>query len=207
MSHRKPASGDMRQETRKLRQAGFTIVELVTVIALVGILVTTFYVIFNDNLSQYLALQKDGSDFTDLAYQSQRLGNVLRGITDITSESANDITCYAYFSPNDAYVSQIHYYKSGTALMADVTPFSANPPNGTLITAKKRTFTIIQDFYQSPTLSTFVYLDSSGAPMTLPISDEHAINGIQVNLAAKGAHNSDQSVSLQVSLRNRKINL
>jgi prepilin-type N-terminal cleavage/methylation domain-containing protein len=190
-------------------QKGFTIIELTVVITVIGVISTTFFVFFNDSLSQYLALQKDGSDFSDLAIQSQRIAQVLRGTTGIISESADDITCYAYFYPNDAYVSQIRYYKNGnnTKLFADVTPMSANPPIGSLITAQKKTYTIIPNFYQSPTLSTFVYLDANGNALTLPIADEQSIKGIQVNLAVQGAHSSDQAINLQVSIRNRKTNL
>lgn len=189
--------------------AGFTLVELMIMMAIVGIIASTFFVFYNDSLSQYLALQKDGSDFTDLATQSQRIASVLRGLTDITAESADDITCYAYFSPSDAYVSQIHYYKNAdnTKMLADVTPMTSNPPIGTLIVAQKQTFTIIPNFYKSPTLSTFVYLDDTGAVLSQPIADEHSIKAIQVNLAVQGAHNSDQAITVQVSLRNRKTNL
>ena len=188
---------------------GFTLVELMIIIVLIGIIGTTFFVFFNSSLSQYLALQKDGTDFTDLATQSQRVANVLRGLTDITSESANAITCYAYFAPSDTYVSQIHYYVSadGTKLLADVTPMTANPPIGSLITADEKTFNIISDLYQPSGSNLFTYLDDAGSPLTLPVNDEHSIKGIQVNLAARGAHNSNQAISLQVSLRNRKTNL
>lgn len=194
----------------KLRlQRGFTLVELMMVITLVGVISTTFYVFFNDSLSQYLSLQKDGSEFTDLAQQSQRVGNVLRGLTDIVSETSSDITCYAYFSPHDNYVSLIHYYLNGsqTQLLADVTPMSANPPIGSLLTGQAKTFVIINDFYKSSTVTLFTYLDDSGTPLSLPVSDEHAIKGIQVNLAVRGSHSSDQAIKLQVTLRNRKTNL
>lgn len=193
----------------KRLQRGFTLVELMVVMVLIGILSTTFYVFFNDSLSQYLSLQKDGSEFTDLASQSQRIGNVMRGMTDIVSETNSDIVCYAYFAPNNTYVSQIHYYlnPTKTQLLADVTPMTANPPIGTLLTAQKKTFVIINDFYQSPTLNLFSYLDDSGSVMTLPVSDEHAIKGMQINLAVRGSHSSDQAVSVQVSFRNRKTNL
>ena len=198
-----------RLSVHKPFSRGFTLVELMIIMTLIGIISLTFYSFVNTSLSQYLSLQKDGSDFTDLSYQSQRVGDVLRGLTDIISESANDVTCYAYFSPNDAYVSLIHYYKTAgnKQLLADVTPLTANPPNGTLITNKKQTYTIISNFYQASGVTTFVYLNDAGSPLTLPISDEHTIKGMQVNLAARGAHSSDQSISLQVSLRNRKVNL
>jgi len=192
-----------------LQRVSTSLVELMVVITMSGIISTTFFVFYNDSLSQYLALQKDGSDFSDLATQSQRLANVLRGITDIVSDSNNDITCYAYFYPNDTYVSKIHYYKSADnkKLYADVIPMDANPPIGNPIMAQEKIYTIIPNFYQSPSLNTFVYLDDTGSPLTMPISDEHIIKGIQVNLAVQGAHSSDQAVNLQVSLRNRKTNL
>jgi len=198
-----------RSHSLKRVADGFTLVELVIMMAVTGIIATTFYVFYNDSLSQYLSLQKDGSDFTDLATQSQRIASVLRGLTDITAESADDITCYAYFAPSDTYVSQIHYYKSadGTELLADVTPMTSNPPTGALILSQKKTFRIIPNFYQSPTLSTFTYLSDTGATLSLPIADEHSIKGIQINLAVQGAHNSDQAITVQVSLRNRKTNL
>jgi prepilin-type N-terminal cleavage/methylation domain-containing protein len=194
--------------TKRL-QDGFTLVELMVVMTLVGIISTTFYVFFNDSLSQYLALQKDGSEFTDIAQQSQRVGNVLRGLTDIISETNTDITCYAYFSPNDNYVSKIHYYLNGpqTQLLADVTPMSANPPIGVELTAQAKTFSIIRDFYKSPSVNLFTYLDDAGSPMSLPVNDEHAIKGIQVGLAVQGSHSSNQAISIQVTLRNRKTNL
>jgi len=198
-----------RTKLRRIAHAGYTLVELMVVIVIIGILSTTFFVFYNNSLTQYLALQKDGSDFSDLATQSQRIVQVLRGLTDIVSESNDDITCYAYFYPNDAYVSQIHYYKNAgnTKLYADVTPMDANPPIGNLLTSKKKTYTIIPNFYQSATIKTFVYLDANGSALTLPIADEQSIKGIQVNLAVQGAHNSDQAMSLQVSIRNRKTNL
>ena len=190
-------------------QHGLTIIELLVAMVLAGIMSITFFTFFNSSFSGYLSLQKDGSNFTDIAGQSARIANVLRGLTDIVSDSSDDITCYAYFAPNDKYVSLIHYYKNATntQMFADVTPMTANPPIGSPITTKKKTFLIISSFYQSPSLKTFVYLDDTGSPLTLPISDEHTIKGIQVNLAATGSDSSNQAISLQVSLRNRKTNL
>lgn len=197
---------------KRLFVAGFTVVEMTITMVIAGLLSLTAYTVFNTLLNQYFGLQKDGSEFTNLATQSQRIANVLRGTTDIVSESSSDITLYAYFSPNDNYVSQVHYYlnASSTTLYADVTPMTANPPIGSLITSQKTTRTIIDNYHVLSGLPLFAYLDDSGNTMSLPISDEHSIKGIKINLAVPAEFPSaggNQQISLQVSLRNRKTNL
>jgi hypothetical protein len=177
-----------------------------------GILGVTGYSFFNTSLSQYYSLQMEGTALTALASQSQRIATVLRGATDITSVSADDVTCYSYFYPRDSYVSLIHYYKANgnTQLLADVTPLSANPPTGTLLTAQKKTYKIIEKFYQVPSVNTFEYQDSVGNTLGLPINDLTTVKGIKVNLAVPGSvisKTTNQSITVQVSLRNRKTNL
>lgn len=191
------------------RQQGFSLVELVIVMALTLILSTMFYTFFKTNLFTYLNLQKDASSFTDIASQSARIANVLRGATDITSASANDLVAYAYFYPTDTYVSQVHYYLNagGTILYADVTPMTSNPPTGTLITANKKTYKIIEPFQQSSGATLFNYLDSAGTVMSLPVPDLHTIKGIRVNLGTDTTGTVNQAMTLDVSLRNRKTNL
>lgn len=191
-------------------QAGFTLPELLIVISLIAIVFITFSSFFTNYLILYSKYQQDAGNFTELANQSQRIADVLRGLTDIVSESANDLTAYAYFSPVDTYTSQVHYYlnPAGTAIMVDVTPMTANPPIGTLITASKKTYTVISNYYQLPGGSLFGYYDASGTALTLPISDEHSIMEIQVNLAEPGTHTTKgQTLSITLSLRNRKTNL
>lgn len=194
------------------RQDGFTLVELIVVMVLTGIITVAAYTFFNTSFSQYLSLQKEGTTFTDLALQSQRLANVLRGATDITAATDSEVTCYAYFAPSDKYVSTIRYYKTAdnNKLLADVTRMTSNPPLGTPIAGSTKTFTIIPAFYQAAGVKTFVYLDAAGSALTMPITDLKTIKGMQVNLAVPGGTSSDttnQAVSLQVSLRNRKVNL
>lgn len=191
-------------------EAGFSLVELLVVISLIGIIFFSFSSFFTNYLILYSKYQQDSMNFSEMAQQSQRVAQVLRGLTDIVSESANDITAYAYFSPVDTYVSQVHYYlsSSGKQLMVDVTPMTANPPVGTLIPANKKTYTIISNYFQAPGGSLFNYYDANGALMTLPISDEHSILEIQVNLAEPASHSvNGQTLSTTVSLRNRKTNL
>lgn len=194
----------------KLSQSGFTLVELLVVISLVAILSTTLYTAFQSTYSGYVGLQKDASNLTDLAYQSQRIAKVMRGATIIESVAANDITFYAYFAPTDAYVSKVRYYVSadGKKMYVDITPMTADPPIGTLITAQKRTYTVLDTFKQSNGVSLFTYLNAAGSPMTLPISDLNTIKGIKVSLATDVASGkTNQAVAVQVSLRNRKTNL
>jgi prepilin-type N-terminal cleavage/methylation domain-containing protein len=191
---------------------GFTLVEMLVVMVVLGIVVISSYTYFSTSTAEYLNLQKDSLAFNDLAYQSQRISKVLRGLTDISVANTNNITVYAYFSPDDTYVSQVSYYKNaeGTKLFADVTPMNGNPPTGTLLSSQKKTYTIMDNFLTLASTNVFEYLDSTGDPLALPISDLHIIKGITVNLAvpvnaptAKGNH----TMSVQVSLRNRKTNL
>jgi len=191
-------------------QAGFTLVELLVVIVVTAIMVVTFASFFNNYLILYSKYQKDSLNFTDLASQSQRIAEVVRGITDITSESSNDLVAYAYFAPTDTYVSQVHYYlnSTSTAVMVDITPMTANPPVGTLITASKKTYTVIPNYYQASGGSLFTYYDISGTALTLPIADEHSIQSIKISLAAPATHSTKgQNLNITVSLRNRKTNL
>lgn len=213
MLHRKYAhrlNTFSRSIHRVQSDAGFSIVELLVVISLVGIIFVTFSSFFNNYLIAYSQYQKDNLNATELSAQSQRVSQVLRGLTDIVSESANDVTVYAYFAPIDTYVSLVHYYlnASNTALLVDVTPMTANPPNGTPLAANIKTYTIIANYFQAPGVSLFNYFDASGTAMSLPISDEHSIMEIQVNLAEPGSHTKvGQNLSVIVSLRNRKTNL
>jgi len=202
----------LRQAYLPVRQAGFTLIEMMIAITISALVSLTAYSIFSTLLNQYFGLQADGSEFTNLAGESQRLANVVRGLTDVISESSNDLTVYAYFAPNDAYVSQIHYYLSANAktLYADVTPMSANPPIGTPLVAQKATYKVIDNYYQLSGVPLFNYLDASGATLALPIADENSIKGIQINLVVPAPFPTaagNQRISLQVSLRNRKTNL
>lgn len=197
--------------SRRNTAAGFTLVELLVGIVLISIIGLTFLIFFKSSLFNYLNLQSDASATTQLNTQAMRVAGVVRGITGINSVAANDLSAYSYFYPQDSYVSLIHYYLqtsgSTTQLLADVTPMSANPPGGTPQTALKKTYVIIDAFYQPSGSSLFTYLDSSGNALSLPINDLQTIKGIQVSLAAKQSNGGNETLNVQVSLRNRKTNL
>lgn len=180
------------------------------VIVLSGIVMTTLYTAFQSSFISYLGLQKDASSLTELSYQSQRIAKVVRGATNLDTVAANEMVFYAYFAPTDAYVSKVRYYLSADSkkLYVDIIPMTANPPIGELITADKRSYTLIENFRQSPGQTLFNYLNSQGQPLTLPVSDLNAIKGIRINLATEhGYQDANQVNSVQVSLRNRKTNL
>jgi prepilin-type N-terminal cleavage/methylation domain-containing protein len=192
----------------RLNSQGFTIVELTVVLVVTAIVFTVAFSFFNNAIIQYLTLQKDGMSASELTIQTQRIASVMRGATDVIVASNTEMVINTYFSPNDVYVSQVKYYKSedGKKLLAEVIPYTVNPPVGSLDNAKTKTYTIIEDFYTKNGLNTFEYINSSGGTMSLPISELHTIKGLRINLISKPPDASN-SVSVQVSLRNRKINL
>lgn len=202
----------MSRPNTTVQQRGYTLPELVVVIVVIGVVVAAMFTFVSTSVRRYVGLQGESAAFGQLAKQSQRIAQVLRGTTDVTTATADDVTVYAYFYPNDSYVSLVRYYKNTdkTKLLADVTPMTANPPIGTPITAKKQTYTIIDSFYTAPGVQTFTYLDAYGTTLALPISDLRTIKGVKISLAAPGdtiAKNSNNTITVQVSLRNRKTNL
>jgi prepilin-type N-terminal cleavage/methylation domain-containing protein len=192
------------------KQAGFTLVELMVVIVLTSVMVIAIFTFYRTTLFSYFDLQKTASNFTDLAAQSQRVGKVVRGASGIITAEDNSAEMYAYFYPTDAYVSKIKYYlnASNTALMADVTPMTANPPIGTPITANKKTFTIIPKFKKVTNVNLFQYLNGAGTPIATPVTDMQTVKTIRINLAAQTSSSSGaQTMTLEVNLRNKKNNL
>lgn len=191
-------------------QRGFTIPELLVVMVVATFVSISMFMFANALISRYFPLQEEGVAFSEMSRGSQRIASVVRGLTDITQATSNSMTIYSYFAPADNYVSLVSYYVTNNKLMADVTPMIANPPVGTPITANKKTYTIVSNLYLPNGLQLFVYLDETGTPLTVPISDLHTIKGVQVNLGiplTNPSPNGSDTISLQVSLRNRKTNL
>lgn len=194
------------------RQSGFTLPEILITIGLIGIVSTMAAPLFVSAFKNYFGLEYESEQYTSIAGKSQRIANVIRGLSDINSADGNTLDIYAYFYPDDTYVSQVKYYLSSdqTKLYADVTPMTANPPEGTPITAQKKTYTIIDNFKKVSGVNLFEYADQNTNSLSVPVSDLSSIKTIKVNLAVpKDLANSSvqNSLSLSVSLRNRKTNL
>ncbi len=192
-------------------QNGFTLVEISIVIVLIGIITTTLWTAINTSFAQYLYLQESSSSFGELASNSQRIAGVVRGLTDVNSASAHDLDIYAYFYPNDTYVSKVHYYLSpgNDVLYADITPMTENPPTGVPVTSEIKTYTVISKYNFQASVNLFDYQDGSGNSLGLPITDLDTIKNIKINLSTAPTSGSPaiQNLSTVVNLRNRKTNL
>lgn len=204
-------TGQAKARARSVRD-GFTIIEIIVALALTSIITTILFTFFTTSINQYLALQQDGMAYGDLAVQTQRIAGVLRGVTGISTATDSELTAQAYFSPRDAVISEIKYYKStdGKRLLADVTPYSANPPGGTLQTTQKKTYTVIDNFYTVSGTPTFAYYGTGTTVLTPPIADLHTIKQVRVSLASPTKSPSVtgyNQLSVDVFLRNRKTNL
>jgi prepilin-type N-terminal cleavage/methylation domain-containing protein len=194
------------------RGNGFTLPELIITIAMVGIVMAMAAPLFVFAFKNYFSLEYEGSQYSSIAGQSQRVANVIRGLSGINSADGNSMDIYAYFYPNDTYASKVKYYLSSdqTKLYADVTPMTANPPDGTPITSQKKTYTIIDNFKKVSGVNLFEYVDLNNNTISLPMSDLGSIKTIKVNLAVpkdKSDSSAKQSITLSVNLRNRKTNL
>jgi prepilin-type N-terminal cleavage/methylation domain-containing protein len=195
---------------RRSRELGFTIVELMVVIMLIGILSGMIYGSFNGVLGGLITLQKENLNLNQMSNMTQRIGSVVRGATDIVSATKDDVVLYAYFAPADTYVSQVHYYKNAanTILYVDVTRMTANPPTGVPIPATKTTYALLNPYTEATNTKLFRYLNASGTELTTPISDLHTIKGVTITLSVpNNGKNPGYAQSLTVSLRNRKTNL
>lgn len=190
---------------------GFTLVELTVVITLIGILSTVFIVIYRTSLVNYLGLQKQASSFGQLSSQADRIANILRGTYSVELADDNELTVYAYLYPVDTYVSKIRYYVaisgSQKQLKADITPMTANPPLGTPITAKLKTAVLIDNFYQPANSKLFIYINALGTTLSTPVSDLSVVKTVQINLSTEVESGVEQTINLQVLLRNKKNNL
>ena len=196
--------------TEKSINKGFTVVELMIVIFIFGLIATAMFTFMNTSFSQYLKMQKESYALGDLSVQTQRLAKVIRGLSDISQASANEITLTAYFSPQDQVVSQVRFYRSpdGSKLYIDQTPYTANPPYGTLLTAQKKTTLLIDNLNYNGSTTTFRYLDSAFNELPSGFTNLKLIKGVEITLTSKNSNDTSQlSMTTKVALRNRKTNL
>jgi UDP-N-acetylglucosamine--N-acetylmuramyl-(pentapeptide) pyrophosphoryl-undecaprenol N-acetylglucosamine transferase len=89
---------------------GVTIIELVLAIAMVAIISIAMTVIFGSTIRDLLKISTTMVNTNQELIALQRMQQVVRSGTRITEASDQKLTIYAYFSPQDATLSQVTYY-------------------------------------------------------------------------------------------------
>lgn len=199
---------------RSNNQKGFTVTELIMVVATAALLVAALVGFFNGNINQYFKLQADGLAYSEITQNSQRIAKVIRGLKYIEAAEPDRLVGYSYFAPSEQYTSKITYelVDNSTKMQATVIPMTADYPLGSLISGQTRTVSVVNNFYKKTGVNTFEYLDASGNTMAFPIDSSmiNSIKSVRIKLNVKGYQTNSSNVisnELVVNLRNRKTNL
>lgn len=145
--------------------------------------------------------------FGNVASQTQRIARVIRGAVEVKNAQNSEVTMVAYFAPSDDIVSQVRYYVQDNKLLADVTPYTANPPSGVPKPSEMRTATIVSSYFNPTGVPIFRYYDANGQAYPTPNVELTMIKGISIELFARGAEGKVASSTVRVTMRNAKTNL
>ncbi len=190
------------------RNEGYTLLELIFVIGITGMMTLALvsFVVTTSRGYQYLDHQSRAA--VDLSNTLNRVSKVIRGTTDVIDAQANTLTIYGYFSPNDAVVKKIRYFKSGNKLMVGVIPPTGAGPNYTYNQSDEEV-SVLQDNLSMGSSSIFTYYDASGTQLTGTFATTQ-IKQIGLNMAINPKPTIlEKPISNQtiVTLRNKKVNL
>ena len=190
------------------KQSGYTLLELIFVIGITGMLTLSVmgFVINSSRGYQYLDQQSRAA--VDLSNTLNRVSKVIRGTTDVVDAQPNTLTIYGYFSPNDAVVKKIRYFKSGNKLMVGVIPPTGAGPNYAYNPSDEEV-SVLQDYLSMGSASVFNYYDATGSQLTGAFAITQ-IKQIGLNMAINPKPTVlEKPISSQtvVTLRNKKVNL
>ncbi len=175
---------------------------------LIGIIVVSMAVVFNGTLQRMFRMNDEMGVVNDQVIASQRISQVIRSGTRITAAEDKKLTIYAYFSPQDATLSQVTYYydTSTKKLKVDKIPASGSPPNYTYLDSNKKTLVLVDNYEQVGGM--FVYKDANGATGPFAADQLKDIKSITVTIHSKARGNvSESQITNTILLRNRKVNL
>lgn len=193
---------------RNSSEAGYSLVELLVAMTLTSILAVPLVIFTYKGMTSYEVLQAQSNTSLELSSLSARIGKVVRGTTGVEAASANSLTIYGYFSPQDTVIKKIRYFISGTNLNIGVTPPTGTAPNYTYSPADEVVTTTRIDLAMGSN-AMFTYYDDLGNVLPNGFSTGQ-IKAIGIYVAANPRVkqlNVPLSVGTRVTLRNFKTNL
>lgn len=192
-----------------MKRRGFTLVELIVVMAITSILGTIVFNYLNQSSRQDQQLQSKATVQTSLSLAIDRVNRVLRSTTSVISADNVSLKVLAYSNTGDAAPSQIYFYITNNQVRYDVIPASGTPPNYTYNPGDAKTFTLLGKVTNSTSTPLFQYYDQSNNPLTSPptLADVHAIGFLPKALDTSNALTAPIADETYVTLRNFKTNL
>lgn len=196
--------------SRRLMQSGFTIVELLMVIAIIGILIVVTMQVFSASYQGYFNTLENTLRTSEVSSAVQRTSRIIRGIHVITKAGDYELEGFAYLTPRDATLSKLRYYLNTTtkAFNVDVIPASGSAPSYNYNPADKKTYTILSNAVDTKPIFKYRGLDFSVQQFAPDAYKD--IKAISINLSKariKSQTNTPIEISTTVSIRPRKSNL
>lgn len=190
------------------KSRGFTLVELLTVMVILGLISGLIYGFYNGVIGNFLRLQTVSFLVAEETRTIARMSKVLRGTTKIEDASTNTVTVLTYFSPTDTKLSKVTYLYNPTAKQLTVSRILASgvAPNYTYKEADRKTIVLLRDLELKSHL--FSYEDSSGSsgPFEAETFKDIQVVVIDINANFKG-NVAPTELKTLVMLRNKRGNL
>jgi len=189
-------------------EGGFTLLEVLMAAALTGLIAIPLAFFTIKGLSGYQFLQSESNTSIDLDTLSEQMAQVIRGTTSVVTASANSLTVYAYFDPDNTVVDEVNYYVSGTNLDVAVTPASGTAPSYTFPVANQVIYTLYSNLVMGSN-PMFTYYDDGNNLLASGFTTSQ-VNQIGIYVSANPQASYETvpiKVTTRVTLRNFKTNL
>jgi Tfp pilus assembly protein PilE len=190
------------------KQAGFSMVELLIATIVVGFVGGALALFFSATVEDFFRIEETSISVNDKTRGMYRIAQVVRTGTTISEASANSLTIYAYFSPQDSVLSKVRYYYSSTTniLKADRIKAVGSAPNYTYPSNNTETYTIVKNLKLTSDL--FGYKDANGNSGPFDASTFKDIKTVSINLNTVTDYQSFASqLKTTIEIRSRKTNL
>ncbi len=194
---------------------GFTLIEMLLVVAIFGIISTAAYALISDynKTSDYIAaqltLQSDGrNSLNQMVNDLRRANQGSNGAFAIDSANAVSLVFYSNID-TDSYFEKVEYFIDGTELRKSVTKPSGSP---LVYNPADKTTVVLSVKIANGAAPIFSYYNDdyvgTGAALTLPV-DVTAIRFVKINLILDdnpSAPTSSLKMEAKAALRNLKDN-